>query len=146
MCNSICFVFFFFFSSRRRHTRSDRDWSSDVCSSDLTKSLEETKLRNLLLRLRELSRRLLEVEETERRSINRELHDHIGQNLSMLNLNLNLIRSGLLTNPPSAQGSRIAEAQKLLESTIMQVRDVMAALHPPALEDLGLLEIGRAHV
>src|SRR2546421_3662026 len=26
-----------FFSSRRRHTRSDRDWSSDVCSSDLTK-------------------------------------------------------------------------------------------------------------
>src|SRR2546421_355267 len=31
----ISFVFFFFFSSRRRHTRSDRDWSSDVCSSDL---------------------------------------------------------------------------------------------------------------
>src|SRR5207302_8344984 len=31
-----CFVFvFFFFSSRRRHTRFSRDWSSDVCSSDL---------------------------------------------------------------------------------------------------------------
>src|SRR5207249_5291103 len=30
------FVLFFFFSSRRRHTRSKRDWSSDVCSSDLT--------------------------------------------------------------------------------------------------------------
>src|SRR5215469_505522 len=29
------FAFFFFFSSRRRHTRSLRDWSSDVCSSDL---------------------------------------------------------------------------------------------------------------
>src|SRR5699024_1275424 len=29
-------LFFFFFSSRRRHTRSKRDWSSDVCSSDLT--------------------------------------------------------------------------------------------------------------
>src|SRR5699024_12805900 len=29
------FCFFFFFSSRRRHTRSKRDWSSDVCSSDL---------------------------------------------------------------------------------------------------------------
>src|SRR5207247_3076122 len=29
------FIFFFFFSSRRRHTRSTRDWSSDVCSSDL---------------------------------------------------------------------------------------------------------------
>src|SRR2546421_8694275 len=31
-----CFRIFFFFSSRRRHTRSDRDWSSDVCSSDLS--------------------------------------------------------------------------------------------------------------
>src|SRR5206468_5142123 len=28
-------LIYFFFSSRRRHTRSDRDWSSDVCSSDL---------------------------------------------------------------------------------------------------------------
>src|SRR5206468_8875645 len=31
------YVSHFFFSSRRRHTRSDRDWSSDVCSSDLAR-------------------------------------------------------------------------------------------------------------
>src|SRR2546422_7902435 len=31
-------MFFFFFSSRRRHTRCSRDWSSDVCSSDLKDS------------------------------------------------------------------------------------------------------------
>src|SRR5207249_9649301 len=38
--------FFFFFSSRRRHTRSKRDWSSDVCSSDLSPlSLENGMLR-----------------------------------------------------------------------------------------------------
>src|ERR1041385_560648 len=30
-----CLIYFFFFSSRRRHTRCSRDWSSDVCSSDL---------------------------------------------------------------------------------------------------------------
>src|SRR5436309_11647869 len=36
-CVVLCFVFFFFFfSSRRRHTRFSRDWSSDVCSSDLS--------------------------------------------------------------------------------------------------------------
>src|SRR5699024_11486079 len=42
MCSSPCLtslllvlLFVFFFSSRRRHTRSKRDWSSDVCSSDL---------------------------------------------------------------------------------------------------------------
>src|SRR5687768_18578077 len=32
----LCLFFFFFFSSRRRHTRCSRDWSSDVCSSDLS--------------------------------------------------------------------------------------------------------------
>src|SRR5207302_5320331 len=33
-----CLFYFFFFSSRRRHTRFSRDWSSDVCSSDLFKT------------------------------------------------------------------------------------------------------------
>src|SRR5207247_6599381 len=35
LCASSYMSFVFFFSSRRRHTRSTRDWSSDVCSSDL---------------------------------------------------------------------------------------------------------------
>src|SRR5699024_11578609 len=35
VCRMACGVHCFFFSSRRRHTRSKRDWSSDVCSSDL---------------------------------------------------------------------------------------------------------------
>src|SRR2546422_2098983 len=39
-----CFYFFFFFSSRRRHTRCSRDWSSDVCSSDLGRSRAVTEL------------------------------------------------------------------------------------------------------
>src|SRR2546429_8319374 len=39
-----CLFFFFFFSSRRRHTRCSRDWSSDVCSSDLDKRCPGNKL------------------------------------------------------------------------------------------------------
>src|SRR5687768_3855687 len=39
-------VFFFFFSSRRRHTRCSRDWSSDVCSSDLPVEPTETARMN----------------------------------------------------------------------------------------------------
>src|SRR5699024_12010018 len=35
-----CLIAFFFFSSRRRHTRSKRDWSSDVCSSDLAGTIQ----------------------------------------------------------------------------------------------------------
>src|SRR5204863_1326291 len=48
------FFFFFFFSSRRRHTRSLRDWSSDVCSSDLEG--REARLEDLALLLDVLRR------------------------------------------------------------------------------------------
>src|SRR5690606_40239438 len=40
-CLCVCF---FFFSSRRRHTRFSRDWSSDVCSSDLTNFLRRSSV------------------------------------------------------------------------------------------------------
>src|SRR5699024_11410306 len=39
----VCSRYLFFFSSRRRHTRSKRDWSSDVCSSDLSHDFAHTK-------------------------------------------------------------------------------------------------------
>src|SRR6476620_11950290 len=42
------FLLFFFFSSRRRHTRYWRDWSSDVCSSDLDARLEHLVRARLL--------------------------------------------------------------------------------------------------
>src|SRR5216684_9054425 len=45
-----CYItlsFFFFFSSRRRHTRCSRDWSSDVCSSDLLGSLKSLNVQNV---------------------------------------------------------------------------------------------------
>src|SRR2546421_6793508 len=42
------FFSFFFFSSRRRHTRSDRDWSSDVCSSDLRKRAVRTAMNDFI--------------------------------------------------------------------------------------------------
>src|SRR5699024_12214106 len=38
------YIFYFFFSSRRRHTRSKRDWSSDVCSSDLIRNIKRGKV------------------------------------------------------------------------------------------------------
>src|SRR5690606_39342205 len=40
--SSLLYFSFFFFSSRRRHTRFSRDWSSDVCSSDLPRQAFRT--------------------------------------------------------------------------------------------------------
>src|SRR3989449_985712 len=61
-------LFFFFFSSRRRHTRCSRDWSSDVCSSDLsTEQARREDDRRIVLITTEL------VKELERRSMYRVL-------------------------------------------------------------------------
>src|SRR5687768_17930901 len=43
-----CFIIIFFFSSRRRHTRCSRDWSSDVCSSDLPSGGSDIKVPILI--------------------------------------------------------------------------------------------------
>src|SRR5256886_5281022 len=49
-CLCVYCIFFFFFSSRRRHTRFDCDWSSDVCSSDLSRgSMQWSPLHALVL-------------------------------------------------------------------------------------------------
>src|SRR2546427_8626572 len=44
----ISLILFFFFSSRRRHTRFDCDWSSDVCSSDLSNDVARNAARDVI--------------------------------------------------------------------------------------------------
>src|SRR5690606_40400441 len=48
LCSVLSVVCFFFFSSRRRHTRFSRDWSSDVCSSDLVQRSRQSQMHLLL--------------------------------------------------------------------------------------------------
>src|SRR5205814_5143051 len=61
------FIFFFFFSSRRRHTRCLSDWSSDVCSSDLSNIVIPRHLSTILHHKSELLRG--DLMETSRISI-----------------------------------------------------------------------------
>jgi PAS domain S-box-containing protein len=94
--------------------------------------------------LRDLSRRLLEVEEAERRRINRELHDRVGQNISALGLNLGLLRARLPPEASGAIGTRLEDMEGLIETISRDIRDIMAELRPPALDDYGLLAALRA--
>ncbi len=90
-------------------------------------------------RLRALSSQLVEAEETERRRLSRELHDQVGQNLTAMGINLNIIRSLI---PDAAKGDvylRLDESQTLVEETTERIRNVMSDLRPPMLDDYGLL-------
>src|SRR5699024_11832629 len=57
------FTIRFFFSSRRRHTRSKRDWSSDVCSSDLASKSESEHKHHLEILFRRLTENGLTINE-----------------------------------------------------------------------------------
>jgi signal transduction histidine kinase len=85
--------------------------------------------------LRELSRRLLNVQETDRRHIATELHDEIGQGLTGLNLTLEM--AGRL--PFEAARARLEKAQSLVNDLIRRVRGLSLDLRPSMLDDLGLL-------
>jgi PAS domain S-box-containing protein len=86
-------------------------------------------------RLEELSRRLVQVQEIERRSIAQELHDEVGQTLTALSIHLELVsRAG-----SEDQAQRLAETKRLVEELTDRVRRMSLDLRPPMLDDLGLL-------
>jgi signal transduction histidine kinase len=86
-------------------------------------------------RLQILSRRLLDVQETERRHIARELHDEVGQVLTGLKL---LIETGKAL-PAESIGSRLDQALALVDELATQVQELSLNLRPAMLDDLGLL-------
>lgn len=85
-------------------------------------------------RLRELSRKLLQVQEAERRSLARELHDEVGQQLGAIKLNL----KAMARRADAASQRRIDDCLGVVEQTITRIRDRALDLRPALLDDLGL--------
>jgi signal transduction histidine kinase len=97
------------------------------------------ELSKARIELQQLSASLVEVQENERRSISRELHDEVGQALTgvlveMANLST-LIRSG----DKSALAAKAGEIKHEVENSISVVRNMALLLRPSMLDDLGLV-------
>jgi signal transduction histidine kinase len=88
--------------------------------------------------LRDLSAKLMEVQESERRALTAELHDRVGQNLTGLSINLQNLKASLSQEAAQALSPKFDDAQALVEDTSRQIRNIMAQLHLPELEDYGL--------
>lgn len=88
-------------------------------------------------RLRTLSRQLLELQESERRHLARELHDELGQSLTLLKINLGTVTSGQLD---PALAATLQDGIALADQMLQQVRDLSLDLRPSVLDDLGLKE------
>jgi len=99
--------------------------------AQLAESQRLVELRTL--ELQRLSGELLRVQDEERRRLARELHDDLGQELVALKMEL------ALRGQRRTENDQNAAASKLLDQALMKVRNLSYLLHPPLLDESGLL-------
>jgi len=108
------------------------------------RKLEEQRAADAL-HLAELSRRVVAVQEEERRRLAAELHDSTSPNLSAVALNLGTIAADLAQGASAALDSRLADTRVLLADAIASIRDACAELRPATLDYAGLLRALQGH-
>jgi PAS domain S-box-containing protein len=104
-----------------------------------TQELEERNAEILLQseQLRELSRRLLQSQDQERRHIARELHDSAGQIVTVLSMNLGQILQRARQSAPLL-AKEVDECQELVQQLSQEIRTTSYLLYPPLLDETGL--------
>jgi PAS domain S-box-containing protein len=95
-------------------------------------------------RLQALSRRLVEVQETERRHISRELHDEVGQALTTLMVGLRLVERETQLSEKAA--SRVADLKHMTDGVLENLHRLAMDLRPASLDHLGLVAALRQYI
>jgi PAS domain S-box-containing protein len=119
------------------------DLDGEPCVLWVSRDITQRKEREESLR--RLSGRLLTLQDEERRRIARDLHDGTGQNLAALVMNLNRMKK-LESGRRPARGPILAESLALTEQCLREIRTVSYLLHPPLLDEVGLLSAIRWYV
>ena len=89
--------------------------------------------------LKQLSARLVEAQENERRAIARELHDEVGQELTAILVEMGNMSILMRGRDLDAVAAKADEVKKLIESSLRTVRNMSLLLRPSMLDDLGLV-------
>jgi signal transduction histidine kinase len=95
--------------------------------------------------MRQLSQQLVATQEEERKNLSRELHDHVGQMLTALRMELGRIDRLRAPGDRSVAGA-VAESRQLVDNMVRTVRDLALGLRPSMLDDFGLQPALEWHV
>src|SRR5258706_920156 len=129
--------------SERKHAEQELQEAHELLDAKVKERTSE--LNHAQERLRMLSARLLQMQDDERRRIARELHDTAGQILVALNLNLVPVEEELL-KINSGLARQITESLGLIDELSRDLRTMSHLLHPPLLDEAGLLSAVRWYV
>ncbi len=102
-------------------------------SSELAQAYDEVRVKEK--RLRDLSGRAVNMQESERRAIARELHDSAGQALTAIRINLQVISQ---TGESSPVGELAQRTMEMVDGTLEEIRRAVRTLGPAVLDDIGL--------
>lgn len=129
-------------------TRIDRQRLLSAIAERTGKIIERRRSKDALKetrdRLRLLTAYLHSSRENERQAIAREIHDELGQVLTALKINLSVIIKQLKNNEPQQSPdyleNEINDMRKILDNTILKVRELITKLRPEVLDNLGIVE------
>lgn len=107
-----------------------------IASDVTTEIVAQRKLQQSRQELEILSGRLMHLQDLERRRIARDLHDSTSQNLSAIEINIGLLKS-LVDNGRASKV--VEETQQIVHQVSRELRNISYLLHPPLLEEQGLL-------
>jgi PAS domain S-box-containing protein len=89
--------------------------------------------------MRLLSGRILHAQDEERRRIARELHDSLGQYLTSLKINIDVLKNSDRSISPEERISMLSASSEMLQQCLLEVRTISHLLHPPLLDEAGLV-------
>ena len=127
--------------ARRRHNEKLRSGQAEL--EDRVKE-RTAELDRANTNLRDLSARLLQLQDDERRRIARELHDSVGQLLVGLTMNLSAVRNDIERLTKAA--TTLTDSEALVQEMTREVRTISHLLHPPLLDEAGLVSAVRWYV
>jgi PAS domain S-box-containing protein len=104
-----------------------------------------TEMKNAEQAIRQLSMQLLKLQDEERRRIGRELHDGMAQTVLAVNLSLAQVRQSSPALGESAERA-LEQARALLQQMSREIRTLSYLLHPPLLDELGLVSALKEYV
>jgi PAS domain S-box-containing protein len=94
----------------------------------------ESMVEQRTVAVRQLSLRLLTVQDEEHRSISRELHDSVGQHLAGIKMSVDNVRQG---EPAGKQAEMLSQLSESLDRCMREIRTISYLLHPPLIDEVG---------